>query len=89
MHPSLSIVLSDYHRLFYNDKLMPTGHLREPISNINRTDIVVVTKCDEDMKPIDFRIIEENMKLRAHQLLFLPASFMEKLNLYSPRKLVS
>ena len=49
---------------------MPTGHLREPISNINRTDIVVVTKCDEDMKPIDFRIIEENMKLRAHQLLF-------------------
>ena len=49
---------------------MPTGHLREPISNINRTDIVVVTKCDEDMKPIDFRVIEENMKLRAHQLLF-------------------
>ena len=70
VHPSLSIVLSDYHRLFYNDKLMPTGHLREPISNINRTDIVVVTKCDEDMKPIDFRVIEENMKLRAHQLLF-------------------
>ena len=61
VHPSLSIVLSDYHRLFYNDKLMPTGHLREPISNINRTDIVVVTKCDEDMKPIDFRVIEENM----------------------------
>ena len=46
VHPSLSIVLSDYHRLFYNDKLMPTGHLREPISNINRTDIVVVTKCE-------------------------------------------
>ena len=36
------------------------------------------------MKPIDFRVIEENMKLRAHQYLFLPASFMEKLNLYSP-----
>lgn len=70
VRPSLSIVLSDYHRLFYYDKLMPTGRLREPINNINRTDIVVVTKCDEDMKPIDFRIIEENMKLRAHQLLF-------------------
>ena len=70
VHPSLSIVLSDYHRLFYHDKLMPTGRLREPINNINRTDIVVVTKCDKDMKPIDFRIIEENMRLRAHQLLF-------------------
>ena len=70
VQPSLSIVLSDYHRLFYYDRLMPTGHLREPISNINRADIVIVTKCDIDMKPIDFRIIEENMKLRAHQLLF-------------------
>lgn len=70
VHPSLSIVLTDYHRLFYHDKLIPTGHLREQISNINRTDIVIVTKCDEEMKPIDFRIIEENMKLRAHQLLF-------------------
>lgn len=28
VHPSLSIVLSDYHRLFYHDKLMPTGRLR-------------------------------------------------------------
>lgn len=89
VHPSLSIVLSDYHRLFYNDKLMPAGYLREPVSNINRTDIVVVTKCDKDMKPIDFRIIEENMKLRAHQLLFLPALFMEKSNRYFPRMLVS
>ena len=69
---------------------MPTGHLREPISNINRTDIVVVTKCDEDMKPIDFRIIEENMKLRAHQLpFFYQHRLWRSQNLYSPRKLVS
>lgn len=70
VHPSLSIVLTDYHRLFYYDKLMPVGLLREPASNINRADIVIVTKCEEDMKPIDFRIIEENMHLRAHQSLF-------------------
>ncbi|WP_293672718.1 tetraacyldisaccharide 4'-kinase [uncultured Parabacteroides sp.] len=70
VYPTLSIVLSDYHCLFYDDKLMPTGRLREPASGINRADIVVVTKCEEDMKPIDFRIIEENMGLRAHQLLF-------------------
>lgn len=70
VRPSLSIVLSDYHRLFYHDRLMPAGRLREPISHINRTDIVVVTKCDENMKPIDYRIIGKNMKLRAHQSLF-------------------
>lgn len=68
--PSLSLVLTDYHRLFYYDKLLPAGRLREPISGIYRADIVIVSKCEEDLKPIEFRIIEENMKLKAHQLLF-------------------
>lgn len=68
--PSLSLVLTDYHRLFYYDKLMPAGRLREPINGICRADIVIVSKCEEDMKPIEFRIIEENMKLKAHQQLF-------------------
>lgn len=68
--PSLSIVLTDYHRLFYSDKLMPVGQLRESIIGIRRADMVIVTKCEENIKPIEFRIIEENMKLLAHQLLF-------------------
>lgn len=68
--PSLSIILTDYHRLFYYDKLMPAGRLREPVSGIRRADIVVVTKCEKEMKPIEFRIIEKNMKLQANQQLF-------------------
>lgn len=67
--PSLSIVLTDYNRLFYYDKLMPVGLLREPASAIRRADMVIVTKCDEGLKPIEYRIIEEDMKLLAHQLL--------------------
>lgn len=65
--PSFSIVLTDYHRLFYNDRLLPAGRLREPIGGIRRADMVIVTKCEDDMKPIEYRIIEENMKLLAHQ----------------------
>mgnify|MGYP000329184412 FL=1 len=57
--PSFSIVLTDYHRLFYNDKLLPAGRLREPICGIRRADMVIVTKCEEDMKPIEYRIIEK------------------------------
>lgn len=67
--PSFSIVLTDYHRLFYRDKLLPQGLLREPVEGIRRADMVIVTKCEEELKPIDARIIEENMKLRAHQAL--------------------
>ena len=46
VQPSLSIVLSDFHRLFYLDRLLPVGHLREPASNIHRADKVIVTKCE-------------------------------------------
>ena len=70
VHPSLSIVLSDFHRLFYLDKLLPVGRFRESAKNINRADIIIITKCDKDIKPIDFRIIENNIKLKAHQSLY-------------------
>lgn len=68
--PSLSIILTDYNRLIYNDKLLPTGRLRESMSGLNRCDIVLITKCAEGIKPIEYRIMEENMKLKAHQQLF-------------------
>lgn len=68
--PSLSIILTDYHRLYYYDKLLPVGYLREPTEAIRRTDIVIVTKCEKDLKPIEYRIIEDDMKLLAHQELF-------------------
>lgn len=67
---SLSIVLTDYHRLFYHDKLLPVGRLREPAKGIRRADIVIITKCEKDIKPIEFRIMEEDMDLVAHQELY-------------------
>lgn len=84
--PSLSIVLTDYHRLFYSDKLMPVGLLREPIHGIRRADMVIVTKCKEDMKPIEYRIIEENMKLRAHQLLYFTHIVYDEIKPVFPAK---
>lgn len=56
--PSLNILLSDYHRPFYNDYLLPAGRLRESRNSANRADVVVVTKCpstltDEAMIEID------------------------------------
>ena len=70
VQPSFSVVLTDFNRLYYEDKLLPTGRLREPAHGIERSDVVIVTKCPEEIKPIEFRIIEENMKLKAHQQLF-------------------
>ncbi|MDH6311626.1 tetraacyldisaccharide 4'-kinase [Parabacteroides sp. PFB2-10] len=68
--PSFSIILTDYNRLYYHDKLLPAGLLREKIRATRRTDVVVVTKCPKDMKPIDYRIIEDHTQLLAHQKVF-------------------
>jgi len=68
--PSLSIVLTTLTRPFYNDKLLPYGRLREPAHGIYRADAVIVTKCEKNLKPFDYRIIEKDMQLTPHQKLF-------------------
>lgn len=70
VQPSLTIVLTDYNRLFFFDCLLPAGRLREKKTAINRADVVITTKCPEEVAPIDLRIIEKRMELFAHQDLF-------------------
>ena len=68
--PGINIVLMDYNRPIYEDELMPMGMLREPLSSLDRAHIVIVTKCPEGIKPIDFRIVAKNLELRPYQRLF-------------------
>ncbi len=68
--PAVSIVLTEYNRPVFNDKLLPYGRLREPKSALNRADIVVVTKCPLDMKPMHYRIFKENLNLFPYQKLY-------------------
>lgn len=45
----LNIVLVDYNRPIFTDLMLPAGRLREPRSGIKRANIVVVTKCPEQL----------------------------------------
>lgn len=66
----LNILLTDYHHLFCDDTLLPAGRLREPASGKGRAQIVVVTKCPEDIKPIDYNIIAKRLQLYPYQQLY-------------------
>ena len=66
----LNILLTDYHRLFCDDTLMPAGRLREPAQAKNRAQIVIVTKCPPDIKPIDYNIITKRLNLFPYQQLY-------------------
>ncbi|NNC85188.1 MAG: tetraacyldisaccharide 4'-kinase, partial [Bacteroidia bacterium] len=48
--PSYSILLTDKNKLFTNDSLLPHGMLREPRANAKRADMVIVTKCENNME---------------------------------------
>lgn len=68
--PGLNILLVDYHRLIIYDKLLPAGRLREPMSGKTRADIVIVTKCPKDLKPMSYRVLSRAMNLFPYQQLY-------------------
>lgn len=43
---NLDIVVVDASRNVYDDKLLPAGRLREPLRNLKRADVVVLSRCD-------------------------------------------
>lgn len=68
--PTLSVVLTEYSHPVYSDSMLPAGRLRESISALHRADIVVVTKCPDDMKQLEYRLFSKNLELYPYQKLF-------------------
>jgi tetraacyldisaccharide 4'-kinase len=79
----LSILLTDYKRLHTRDSLLPGGNLRESAKGSKRADIIIVTKCPDDMKPIDMRVIEHEVRPTIyHQVFFSTYIYDEPLPLF-------
>ena len=77
--PGINILLVDYHRLIIYDKLLPAGRLREPLKGKDRADIVIVTKCPKDLKPMEYRVITKAMNLYPYQQLYFSTLDYEEL----------
>jgi len=68
--PGLSLLLTDYNRPFYNDYIIPAGMLREPKSEYKRADIIIVTKCPEEMDILERASIIEKIKPYSYQHVY-------------------
>jgi len=68
--PGISILLVDYNQPLYSDHYLPLGRLREHPSEKSRANIVIVTKCPENIKPMEQRIIKKDLNLFPYQYLF-------------------
>ena len=79
------ILLTAYDRLYVNDHYLPWGRLRDNRTQALRANMVVVTKCPADIKPIDCRIVENKLHLPTFQSLHFSTTTYEPLPFLTPR----
>ncbi len=82
--PGLSILLTDFERLFIRDHMLPFGNLREYRSNMKRADIIIVTKTPGDFAPVQRRLIIKEIDKAPYQNLYFTATvYKDPLPLFS------
>lgn len=59
----LYILLTDYSKLFSDDFILPLGDLRESSLGKKRADVIIVTKCPNDISEIAMQKITEKLKV--------------------------
>jgi tetraacyldisaccharide 4'-kinase len=67
---SLKIVLTEYRRPFFKDFPIPSGNLREFRSASKHADIIIITKCPENLSSEEKEDFIKNLKPQSEQELF-------------------
>lgn len=66
----VNIVVVDATRPIDNDSLLPYGRLRDTKKSLSRAAYFVVTKCPEDMSPLDIRLWRKSLVSAAYQMVY-------------------
>jgi len=66
----LNILLTSFKNPFYKDLPIPAGRLREPKNGYKRADIIVVTKCDENLSDTDKQTVVKQIDPTSKQQVF-------------------
>lgn len=68
--PGLSILLTDYARPYYADRVLPWGRLRESANGAQRADVIIVTKCPKHLSPTEAERIRTKLAPLPTQQVF-------------------
>lgn len=68
--PGLNILLIDYNKPIKDDYLLPLGRLRESKNQAKRANIIIITKCPNEITPITRRIMAKDVQLYPYQDLY-------------------
>lgn len=87
--PGLNILLTEYNYPFTRDYLLPSGRLREWRSAYKRADIIIVSKCPDQItaeQKLDF--INEIAPLSYQKVFFSYYNYLEPYHLYLPNRTI-
>lgn len=67
IHAGLNILLTQYSKLYINDYILPSGSLRECRTGASRAQIIIVTKCPENLSEDERNFIRTKIKPKKNQ----------------------
>lgn len=77
---SFYILLTKFEELFTNDFLLPTGNLRESRSGAKRANVIIVTKCPENLSEAQQEAIKKNMESYSNHVFFTAISYEKNIS---------
>lgn len=85
VRPDINILLTTYDKPFYKDAILPLGTLREFVSGKDRANIIVVTKCPENITEQEQEQITKEIQPGKNQKVFFSTqSYGVAYNLFDP-----
>ncbi len=79
VEPFVNILLTQYEQTYNEDFLMPSGRLREWRSAYKRADIIIVTKCPDNISEADKNDMIQSLKPKSNQQVFFSKYNYEKI----------
>jgi tetraacyldisaccharide 4'-kinase len=77
---SFYILLTKYNDLFVDDFLLPTGNLRESRSEAKRANVILVTKCPENLDENSRNLIKKKLEKFKKEIFFTTISYAKNLS---------
>lgn len=68
--PGLNILLTDFSKPFFKDFLLPVGTLREFPESYKRADVIIITKCPQDLNEDNAQQFVKSLRPYAYQKIF-------------------
>ena len=65
-----NMLLTAYDQLYCDDGVLPTGNLREPKSGAKRAQVIVVTKCPENLSDLEKTALIKRLNPKSNQAVF-------------------